>query len=219
MTSRPVRSRQTAPHSGLAERVRRHLETAWRQPLRRHSREAFARIAPRVAAWPAVVLDSGCGTGNSTRLIAERHPDALVVGVDRSRARLQRAPRNLPDNAILVRALLEDFWRLALAARWPVVRHYLLYPNPWPKPAHLGRRWHAHPVFPALLALGGELELRSNWPIYPQEFALALDLAGVRHSGVVSFLPEVHLTPFERKYAAAGHALFRLVTQPERDHE
>ena len=49
-----------------------------------------------------------------------------------------------------------------------------LYPNPWPKKKHLGRRWHGAPVFPALVKLGGELEMRSNWQTYLDEFALAL---------------------------------------------
>lgn len=219
MIPRTVQSPQSDPHAGLEARVRKHRDSHWRQPIRRHSRQAFQRIVPRVRDGVAVVLDSGCGTGASTAALAKCHPDALVVGLDRSAVRLARAPRNLPDNAVLVRALLEDFWRLAADAGWPVTHHYLLYPNPWPKPRHLGRRWHAHPTFPSLLGLGGRLELRTNWPVYAREFAMALDIHGIAHAGVVSFHPEDPLTPFERKYAAAGHALYRLAAQLEQDHE
>ena len=90
------------------------------------------------------------------------------------------------------------------------IQHWLLYPNPWPKPAQLARRWHGHPVFPSLLALGGTLILRSNWRIYAEEFALAARLCGAATSAVVSFRPVDPLSPFERKYAASGHELFQV---------
>jgi len=113
---------------------------------------------------------------------------------------------------LLLRARVADIWRLLEKAGIRLARHYLLYPNPWPKPRHLGRRWHAHPVFPSLLALGGRLEIRTNWRIYAEEFARALALYGVEADEVVSFRPDdAPLSPFERKYAASGHELFRIV--------
>jgi len=161
-----------------------------------------------------LVLDSGCGTGESTAALARVHPDCLVVGIDKSRARLDKAPE-LPGNARLVRAELADFWRLAHAAGWQPARHYLLYPNPWPKPAHLKRRWHAHPAFPHLLALGGRLALRSNFELYVDEFARALALAGVVDVKVVSFEADDSISPFERKYRLSGHRLFQLTATLE----
>ena len=61
----------------------------------------------------------------------------------------------LRDNALLLRAELSDFFTLvAYQSDWVVHSHYLLYPNPYPKSKHLKRRWHGHPIFPVLLALG-----------------------------------------------------------------
>ncbi len=40
---------------------------------------------------PELVYDLGCGTGNITRLIVERWPDATVIGVDNSREMLDKA--------------------------------------------------------------------------------------------------------------------------------
>lgn len=37
-----------------------------------------------------LILDSGCGTGRSTLLLARQHPHALVVGVDKSGTRLSK---------------------------------------------------------------------------------------------------------------------------------
>jgi len=206
--SRTVTSSQPGVHPALARNVARHLRQTWQRPLSGHSQQAFAVMAESVAAWSGpLILDAGCGTGASSLQLALDHPEALVVGVDKSRARLGRGlAEDCPDNLLLVRADLVDFWRLAAAADWKLARHYLLYPNPWPKPGHLGRRWHAHPVFPTLLALGGELELRTNWETYAREWQQALLLHG-RVVEVDSFdagVAETVVSPFERKYLASG---------------
>lgn len=212
--SRIPQTSQTGPHRRLEETVVRHLRQPWRSPLHEYSRQAFARLIGRIDPDRALVLDSGCGTGASTMMLARRHPDCQVIGIDRSEARLGKALA-LPPNAHLVRAELADFWRLAGEAGWKPVHHYLLYPNPWPKPAHLKRRWHGHPAFPDLLALGGRLELRSNFELYVVEFARALSLAGVVDVKVVSFLADEPVSPFERKYSASGHRLFQLTVELE----
>lgn len=221
--SRPVRSAQAGPHPDLERVVRCHLATAFRRPPGGASAAAYADFRARWDGRSPLVFDSGCGVGDGTRRLAARYPEAFVVGVDQSAHRLaRRRPQPLPANALLLRADLVDFWRLAVRDGVRLARHYLLYPNPWPKPGHLRRRWHGHPVFPALLALGGVVELRSNWPTYVAEFAQALEVA--QAAGRAKFctlsvgrldaadLVEA-LTPFERKYAASGQALFRLVVE------
>jgi tRNA G46 methylase TrmB len=163
-----------------------------------------------------LIFDSGCGTGQSTRLIATHHPESLVIGIDKSAARLNKAFHgSLPHregNIIWVRAELAGFWRLAVRAGWRLQAHYLLYPNPWPKPGQLQRRWHAHPVFPDLLKLGGTLELRTNWKIYAEEFALAIESASGCTPAIRSVAENEITTAFEGKYRATGHALFSVVT-------
>lgn len=111
---------------------------------------------------------------------------------------------------VFVRADLVDFWRLLDDAGLRLARHYILYPNPWPKIGHLGRRWHAHPVFPWIPRLGGVLECRSNWQVYIEEFALALEETIGRPVPWARFEAQVPLTPFERKYRDSGQALYRL---------
>ena len=111
-------------------------------------------------------------------------------------------------NALWLRAELTSFWRLARRAGWRLERHYLLYPNPWPKPAQLQRRWHGHPVFPDLLGLGGKLEMRSNWSVYAEEFAAAAALALGKPVLPLSLGATEITTPFERKYRASGHPLY-----------
>jgi len=190
-------------HPQLEAIVRRHLQAPYRRPVAASTRAVFDQLQPLIASHDGeLILDAGCGNGHSSASLARRFPDALVIGVDKSRQRLHRhlgqQPLMQENNLILCRANLIDFWRLALDAGWHLSRHYLLYPNPWPRQQHLQRRWHGHAVLPAILALGGRLEVRSNWREYILEFVQTLRLAGPECE--YGTLPEDEsLTPFEEK--------------------
>lgn len=218
--SSPVISSQTGCHEHLEKTVWRHLKNGWQKPVSGHNEEAFSRAHEWLGqqSGRGVVLDSGCGTGRSSVLLAQRFPDHPVIGIDQSAQRLDvlhNSGEALPANLLLVRAECADFWRLAESHSWPVSRHFLLYPNPWPKPGHLKRRWHGHPVFPVLMRLPGSLELRSNWSLYVLEFERAAKIAG-RSGGVTSaFKPEIPLSDFERKYQQSGHALHQFCLPAE----
>jgi len=57
----------------------------------------FVDLLQRVGATaPARVVDLGCGPGNLTRLLAERWPDAEVVGLDSSSEMIEAATRDVP---------------------------------------------------------------------------------------------------------------------------
>lgn len=45
---------------------------------------------------PRIILEPGCGTGQYTKLLADKFPDAQITGVDLSPAALQIARRQLP---------------------------------------------------------------------------------------------------------------------------
>ncbi|NHK27427.1 methyltransferase domain-containing protein [Parvularcula flava] len=214
-SSRRVTSNQSGIHDDLQARVLRYRDTDFRKPPAIHSRKAFDTLNAIRAAHRGipVILDSGCGTGDSTRALAERYPDHLVIGIDRSFARLTREREPLPANAKLVRGNLMDIYPMMAGDSWQLARHYLLYPNPYPKAAHLTRRWHASPVFPSILALGGMIELRTNWRIYAEEFAHALTVYNCEASLEEVLAVSNPLTPFERKYHASGHRLWRVVAR------
>lgn len=224
--SRVVTSAQMGIHERLATLVERHRKHPFLKPIAFPSQQAFDALRHEFQelGWASsqgrlqrpLILDSGCGVGWSTMQLARHYPDHLVLGVDQSSDRINRNKTLIgglmPENCRIVRADLVDFWRLLLAAGWFPEQHYLLYPNPWPKIGHLARRWHAHPVFPALIALGGRFECRSNWKTYIEEMAWAVrDITGV-DVDVMVWNPEVPLTPFEKKYQDSGHGLFRLVS-------
>ena len=270
--AREVLSNQDGPFKDLEKLVRRYATTEYKRPIADHTRNAFADAERFIEDFytkghaqskgtscgtpQPVILDSGCGTGESTQHLARRFPDYPVIGIDKSAIRLDKAGRafdtgqsrgteaqtnnaqqNEPKNIFYVRAELIDFWRLALnkvtSGQWVIPYHALYYPNPWPKQSEAGRRFHLHPIFPTLLQLAQETELRTNWEIYAREFEQAAGIVkeipghtstslstGAGDDNVVvksvsceAFSPEQPITAFERKYKNARQQLRRVLVR------
>ena len=200
---------QLGPHPDISEIVRHHQDHPWRKPCPAHTRKAFEQLLERLKYDNRpLILDSFCGTGMSTALIAAAHPEALVVGIDRSGHRLAKHQAAGAQNYLLLRAEAEPFWLCLVEAGITLHSHWLLYPNPWPKASQFKRRVHGHGAFPVLSRLGGRLELRTNWDIFAQEFAQAAALIGIK-GHTKSFIPDSPMSLFERKYADRGHTLWR----------
>ena len=250
-TAREVSSNQEGSFKDLEKLVRKYACTPYLRPIADHTRRAFADAEQFIASFytkhqPApssgtpitpipVILDSGCGTGESTLHLAHQFPGYPIIGIDKSAVRLDKASKNndnpsqpLPHNAFYVRAELIDFWRLALekvtTGQWIVPYHALYYPNPWPKQSEAGRRFHLHPIFPTLLRLAQITELRTNWEIYAQEFTQAARILqkmqvsdcfpASRVAMTINseaFEPEQPITAFERKYKNACQQLWQVI--------
>ena len=248
MNVKSVTSNQAGIYKNLEEVVRKYATTSFLRPVADHTREAFEKVCEFVEKFYGVecacpdggsrksfpiVLDSGCGTGESSIHLAQKFPGVPVIGIDKSAERLTKAGNEkqleqaadglaeIPANVFWCRAELLDFWRLALekveAGEWNVVYHALYYPNPWPKESEATRRFHLHPIFPTLLKLGRVTELRTNWEIYAREYEKSARIAG----GILSvnlsvtcgsFDPVNPETAFERKYSLAGQTLWKVVT-------
>lgn len=216
--SKTIITNQTDIHEKLDEVVNRHLQYPSKKPYQEHTKQAFAEIDKIVQAFDGdIILDSCCGVGQSTRLLAQRNPNALVIGVDKSAHRINRNVEELIEadslkdvsNYHLIRADLNDFYRLVVLAKWPVTQHFILYPNPWPKSKHLQRRWHGSAVFPELMHIGQGIILRSNWRLYLEEFQQAADIVGI-NGDISEVTDNVPLTPFEAKYIASGQKCWQL---------
>ncbi len=209
-----IHSNQSHPHEDLPALLDKYCSSTFQKPIADHSRFAFEKAEQLVHEQQRpLILDSGCGVGASTVHFARQFPERFILGIDKSAARLAKhhAYREAAvSNYALVRADLLDFWRLAAAHEWQVERHYLLYPNPWPKKNALKKRFHGHPVFLDLIKLGQYFELRSNWQIYALEFAAAFLHCAGKRGALEIFVPDPPLTPFEKKYLRSGHELFRL---------
>ena len=204
-----VYSNQTGMHEDLATTIKKHLLSAWQEPIPEHTRIAADKIVnlARKHSGP-LILDSFCGTGMSTTKLAERFPDALVIGIDKSQDRLAKHVSAEIDKYHMIRANCEHTWALLAQAKIRCSQHYLLYPNPWPKKSHLKRRIHGHPAFPLLRALGGNVVLRSNWLTYVEEFEAGMHLLGYR-SRITEVRATNPLTLFERKYGTNNENLWQ----------
>ena len=219
--SKAIVTNQDGVHEKLIEVVQKHLTHSFDKPFQAHTLAAFEQLDAKVKAWSGeVILDACCGVGQSTRLIAKANPQALVIGVDKSAHRINRnVEEHFPEdlagvtNYEIVRANLNDFYRLVAKTNWPVAKHFILYPNPWPKAKHLQRRWHGAAVFPSIIQIGQTLELRSNWRLYLEEFLAAAKLAG--RDGEITTIEltaeQTPLTPFEAKFVASGQPCYQLI--------
>ena len=159
----------------------------------------------------SLLLDSGCGTGDSTINIAKSHPDYLVLGIDKSSKRLHQAQKKIKsENVRFITANLVEFWIGLKLVNASIAANFILYPNPWPKQKHLKKRWHAHPVMPLLPMISKYIELRTNWRIYAEEFCNSLTKLTGAVMTVEKINPNNPISAFEEKYFESNHDLFRL---------
>lgn len=211
--SRSITTNQNGIHQNLHKVVNRQLANISQKPLSAHTEQAFQQAIHWLGDWQGeLILDSCCGVGESTVNIAKAHPNARVIGIDKSALRTNKhqAYASTSPNYIVLRADLNDFLSLLVQNDKKLTKHYLLYPNPYPKSAHLQRRWYATAALKDIIKLGGILEVRSNWQLYVQEFSAALAIANI-NSEVAVFLNNKAITPFERKYWKSGQSSWQLL--------
>lgn len=205
-------SSQESVHKDLVNIVERHCVSEFQRPIAHHQHEAFSHIKKFLALKDGpIILDSCCGTGLSSTKLAELYPDHYVIGIDKSKARLTRAQAT-PKNCFLVQGNVIDLWRLFAKDPWNIKRHYLLYPNPYPKISQVKRRFYAHPVWPTLVRLAPYFELRCNWSLYAQETMVALKLLGQKPH-LSTEKPKAFLSLFEKKYLESQCQIYIITNQ------
>lgn len=214
--SRGITTSQQDVHDKLDELVQRYKTAQNQRPVSDHTLEAFNQTVAWLADWQGdIVLDSCCGVGQSTAALSARYPDARVIGIDKSAQRVEKHTHYAAksDNYLVVRADVNDFWRLVRQSQWQVIKHYLLYPNPYPKGTQVQKRWHASPAMVDLMAICPTVEVRSNWKIYCQEFAQAARAYGLTTS-LSPLNGPPYMTPFEKKYSESGQSCWQLNCSP-----
>lgn len=216
--SKIVTSDQKGPHKDLIKIISNYSIENFRRPPAPFSLTLIDRILPVLERYPKIILDTGCGTGESSYNLALQNPDHFVLGIDKSQHRLDRRNdfkiHQDVSNYMIVRGELLDLWPLLYKhsrnSQWKIVKQCLYYPNPWPKAKAVKRRWHAAPIIPFIFGIGGQIELRSNWLIYMREFLQVTEyLTG--KTGEIEQLYNIHpMTAFERKYYLSGQNLYKL---------
>lgn len=141
-------------------------------------RWAWAPDDPAVDGRPLLV-DIGVGTGTASRAWATDRPDAVVVAIELHQPGLARLLTDLeaegPPN---VRVAEDD--ALDLLASLPdgaLAGIRVLFPDPWPKRRHVGRRLVDVPFVHRaadLLEPGGVLHVATDWPDYADQMRAVL---------------------------------------------
>lgn len=222
---RQISTNQSGVHEDLVVIVNKYRHSEFKKPIAKHTQYAFDSILLWLSDWQGdVIIDACCGVGESSLILAQRNPNAKVIGIDKSISRLEKykyyqdkMPDGSKHNVRLLQADLVDFWRLLAehqpSADWTITKQCLFYPNPYPKKAQVQKRWHASPAFVAMLACSKQIEVRSNWYIYIQEFQTALQVYGLRST--IKLVSDAPITPFERKYSESGQKCWQLQTLAE----
>lgn len=243
MESRPreITTNQLGVHEDLVSIVNKYRQSEFKKPIAEHTKQTFQLVIDWLEDWQGdVIIDACCGVGESTIVLAQQNPNAKVIGIDKSVARLDKHAyykRQKDDESVnkgddkssdiranksagnvkVFQADLNDFWRLMAdyseTAKWTISKQCVFYPNPYPKKAQVQKRWHASPALIALLKCSRNIEVRSNWLIYLEEFQQALSIHGVKSS--IQEISGVPITPFERKYSESGQQCWQLQTLAE----
>lgn len=202
-----VLSNQAGIHQTLKALVLKHQRTTFKKPISNTQKVAFEALLPLLNDnKKPFILDAGCGTGMSTALLSAQHPEALVMGIDKSIDRLNRNKHAQH----LYQLDLIAFWQQLALTGIKIDTCYLLYPNPWPKSKHVQRRFHGHAIFPTLLNLCENIEVRSNWKIYCDEFAFSAGLLTGKTVKAHGIEPQKALTRFEEKYLLSKTPIYQV---------
>ena len=113
-----ITTTQTQPHDKLIEYVERYQRAARGRPVSAHTQAAFDESLNWLDDWQGdIIFDSCCGVGESTAAIAKQFPDAKVIGIDKSAARLAKHAHygTSQDNYRVLRADVNDFFAKSCA--------------------------------------------------------------------------------------------------------
>ncbi len=219
--SNQVVSNQIGIHENLETIVLKNKHANFLKPYT----EVALNIFTNIESWileqgeRPLILDLCCGVGESTFHLANQYPDNLVIGMDKSLDRIERNnafKKSLPENMYLVRADIIDLLRqfAEKKAKYQIEKIMIYYPNPYPKQKHLKLRWYGHPLFKTIMDFHCPIEVRSNWKLYLEEFSVAALLYGDFEIITEEYIPEIMITPFERKFANSFHQLYRTSLKP-----
>ena len=179
--------------------------------------QVFARRAP-------VVLEIGCGMGETSAAIAAAQPQTDFVGVEVHGpgvgALLNRIEAAKLAN---LRVIQHDAVEVvdAMIAERSLAGIHVYFPDPWPKKRHHKRRLLKPAFVQALarrLAPGGYLHVATDWAPYAEEILMALGSEPLLVNTAQRYAPRPAWRPqtkFETRGLKLGHEVFDLVFRRE----
>jgi tRNA (guanine-N7-)-methyltransferase len=161
-------------------------------------------------------VDLGCGDGSFLVATAEANPARDFLGIERLAGRIRRACRKIASNRTAnARVLRVESSYAVQRLLWPasVAVFHLLFPDPWPKRRHWGRRVVTQDFLAAIhraLVPQGTLRIATDQLDYFQEIER---LAGQSTHFVTSADTESGpaMTTFEKRFRQSDLKIHRLV--------
>ncbi len=212
------------------------VQTAWNRTQRVQAKyEAYwgqrrgVGITPEhLSRFPKVWLEVGAGSGDFFIEMARRHPDTLLIAVERDRMRgkalVKRGKRAALANLLPLRGNVIPSLSAEIGPE-SLDRIYILYPCPWPKNSQRKNRWYNHPVMAHMvraLRPGGRIIWASDQKFYIDEARFACQtyhgLEILDHGPVVPH-PDNGMehfsrgrSKFETTFLAAGQPCYQLIS-------
>lgn len=173
----------------------------------------FARVAP-------VVVEIGCGMGETTAAIADAHRDMDFIGIEVHTPGIgslmrRAAERDLSNLRVIAHDAVEVVATMIPVASLAGV--HVFFPDPWPKKRHHKRRL-LKPAFVHELALrlapGGVLHVATDWREYAQEALQTLTAEPRLENTAAGFAQRPATRPttkFEARGLELGHGVWDLL--------
>ncbi len=146
------------------------LAPRWVLPVDRPWTREF--LTDAFGAGGPLLLDVGCGTGEATIAWARERPDASIIAIELHRPSIATLLTSLDSTAVgNVRLAVGDVQHLLTTVVTPssVSAIRVLFPDPWPKRRHIGRRlvrpWFVGRCADVLVG-GASLHVATDWPAY-----------------------------------------------------
>lgn len=196
--------------AALAELGPRHgIDLDADRPLADRLAEAFGRRAPRL-------LDVGIGNGTATVAWGVDHPEADVLAVELHRPSVAATLVAVARHEMANVRVAEVDVRSLLAQAGPGDLHHvrLLFPDPWPKRRHHGRRLVDAAFATAVadvLPAGGTLHVATDWDGYATQVVAAVEADGRYDVVADAERPERPITTYEALGRAAGRRIHDVV--------
>ena len=173
----------------------------------------FGRDAP-------LVLEIGCGMGETTTEIALKQPGWNFLGIEVHAPGIGSLLNQIDANALTnLRLIQHDAVEVVRHMLSPGTLHgvHVFFPDPWPKKRHHKRRL-LQPAFVHMLASriepGGYLHCATDWQDYALQMLSVLTAESALRNTAPEFAPRPEHRPetkFERRGIRLGHGVWDLV--------
>jgi tRNA (guanine-N7-)-methyltransferase len=163
-----------------------------------------------------IEVDLGCGDGSFLVEVAAANPARDFLGIERLPGRIRSAQRKITERGLTNARVLLVETSYAVEKMLPassVTQFYLMFPDPWPKRRHWGRRVVTKDFFASIhraLAPQGVLRIATDQVAYFREIER---LAGKATQFVVSLDPEPPpaRSTFEKRFSQSEIYRLRLL--------